>query len=105
MSSTSTMSRSLERPMMISRFIRSGNSPPWYLPEMKRSAKRGRSFMDGVAAKDSKILVPKSWTAQANHLVSVRRDRLFHQLFMCGAQCVDHTAVDLFRNDEAGMAQ
>src|SRR3954466_14686185 len=46
MSSTSTMSRSLERPMMISRFMRSGNSPPWYLPEMKRSAKRGRSFME-----------------------------------------------------------
>ena len=38
MSSTSTMSRSLDLPMMISRFIRSGNSPPWYLPEMKRSA-------------------------------------------------------------------
>src|SRR5512147_1977252 len=40
------MSRSLDLPMMISRFIRSGNSPHWYLPEMKRSAKRGRSFME-----------------------------------------------------------
>ena len=38
MSSTSTMSSSDDRPMMISRWGRSGNSPPWYLPEMKRSA-------------------------------------------------------------------
>ena len=38
MSSTSTMSSSDERPMMISRWGRSGNSPPWYLPEMNRSA-------------------------------------------------------------------
>ena len=37
MSSTSTMSRSDERPMTISRLGRSGNSPPWYFPEMKRS--------------------------------------------------------------------
>jgi hypothetical protein len=48
MSSTSTMSRSLERPMMISRLTRKGNSPPWYFPEMKRSAKRGRSVIDAV---------------------------------------------------------
>ena len=41
MSSTSTMSSSDERPMMISRWGRSGNSPPWYLPEMKRSAQSG----------------------------------------------------------------
>ena len=38
MSSTSTMSSSDDRPMMISRCGRSGNSPPWYFPEMKRSA-------------------------------------------------------------------
>jgi hypothetical protein len=38
MSSTRTMSRSLERPTMISLFVPSGNSPPWYFPEMKRSA-------------------------------------------------------------------
>ena len=37
MSSTRTMSRSDERPTTISRLGRSGNSPPWYLPEMKRS--------------------------------------------------------------------
>src|SRR5215471_5287809 len=37
-SSTKTMSRSLERPTMISRLSSSGNSPPWYLPEIKRSA-------------------------------------------------------------------
>src|SRR5262249_51813424 len=54
-------------PMMISRFMRSGNSPPWYLPEMKRSANRGRSLMESDC-KDSKILVPKSPQAQANHL-------------------------------------
>ena len=38
MSSTSTMSRSLERPTMISEFAGRGNSPPWYFPEMKRIA-------------------------------------------------------------------
>src|SRR5579864_2018861 len=38
MSSTSTMSRSLERPTTISRSMRRGNSPPWYFPEMNRSA-------------------------------------------------------------------
>ncbi len=38
MSSTSTMSSSDDRPMMISRCGRSGNSPPWYLPEMNRNA-------------------------------------------------------------------
>ena len=43
MSSTSTMSRSDERPMMISRWGRNGNSPPWYFPEMKRNAHRGDS--------------------------------------------------------------
>src|SRR5208282_5358702 len=35
-SSTSTMSRSLERPTMIWRSVAIGNSPPWYLPLMKR---------------------------------------------------------------------
>src|SRR5262245_44866737 len=38
MSSTRTMSSSLERPMTISPSIGRGNSPPWYFPEMKRSA-------------------------------------------------------------------
>ncbi len=38
MSSTKTMSRSLERPTTISLLFASGNSPPWYFPEMKRSA-------------------------------------------------------------------
>ncbi len=38
MSSTRTMLRSLERPMMISGWLPRGNSPPWYFPEMKRSA-------------------------------------------------------------------
>ena len=43
MSSTRTMSRSLERPTMISGWVPSGYSPPWYLPEMKRSASRRRT--------------------------------------------------------------
>jgi hypothetical protein len=38
MSSTRTMSSSLDRPITISPFSGKGNSPPWYLPEMKRSA-------------------------------------------------------------------
>ena len=38
MSSTSTMSSSLERPMTICFSAFSGNSPPWYLPEMNLSA-------------------------------------------------------------------
>ena len=36
MSSTSTMSRSLERPTTIGLSLTMGNSPPWYLPLMKR---------------------------------------------------------------------
>src|SRR5258706_12626070 len=38
-SSTRTMSRSLERPTTISLLGTMGNSPPWYFPEMNRSAK------------------------------------------------------------------
>src|SRR5687767_12569314 len=38
MSSTRTMSRSEDRPTTISRSGRSGNSPPWYLPEMNLRA-------------------------------------------------------------------
>ncbi len=36
MSSTSTMSRSLERPTRICLSVAIGNSPPWYFPLMKR---------------------------------------------------------------------
>ena len=43
MSSTNTMSKSDERPIMISRLGRSGNSPPWYFPEMKRNAQSAES--------------------------------------------------------------
>ena len=43
MSSTSTMSRSLERPMTISLVVPSGNSPPWYLPRMKRKRELARA--------------------------------------------------------------
>ena len=39
MSSTSTMSSSLERPMTICLSAFSGNSPPWYFPEMNLRAK------------------------------------------------------------------
>ena len=54
MSSTSTMSRSDERPMMISRLGRSGNSPPWYLPEMaqRRAAMRKQ---DGAAQRAARV--------------------------------------------------
>ncbi len=38
MSSTSTMSSSLERPITICLSLFSGNSPPWYFPEMNLSA-------------------------------------------------------------------
>src|SRR5215471_9557951 len=38
-SSTRTMSRSLERPTMISLLGVIGNSPPWYFPEMNRRAR------------------------------------------------------------------
>ena len=38
MSSTRTISSSLERPITISPSSGRGNSPPWYFPEMKRSA-------------------------------------------------------------------
>jgi len=38
MSSISTMSCSLERPISSSPASESGYSPPWYFPEMKRSA-------------------------------------------------------------------
>src|SRR5438874_1973028 len=104
MSSTSTMSRSLDRPMMISRFMRSGNSPPWYLPEMKRSAKRGRSFMDGVATKASKILVPNPWQAQANAPLVSRR-RIVDERIARRTERIDDAPVDLFRDDQARMAQ
>ena len=114
MSSTSTMSRSLDRPMMISRFIRSGNSPPWYLPEMKRSAKRGRSFMD-LQRKDSKILVPNALRAQANHLDQSLWHGLFSPLqssrrrasssWRMRPQRIDDAPVDLFGHHQAGMAQ
>ena len=47
MSSTRTMSSSLERPITISPVSGRGNSPPWYFPEMKRSAK-DRSALGGL---------------------------------------------------------
>src|SRR5258708_39814967 len=105
MSSTRTMSRSLDRPMMISRFMRSGNSPPWYLPEMKRSAKRGRSLTLCNAAK---ILVPKARVAQANALprtALVGRDRLVDERVGWRSQRVDDAPVHLFGHDQARVAQ
>src|SRR5205085_1649341 len=47
MSSTRTISRSLERPTTISLPGGSANSPPWYFPEMNFSAKA--RFFPGVA--------------------------------------------------------
>jgi hypothetical protein len=44
MSSTRTMSSSLDRPITTSLSTRRGNSPPWYLPEMNLRAK-----LDGVS--------------------------------------------------------
>ena len=49
-SSTSTMSRSLERPTTMGWFSSMGNSPPWYFPEMNRRASRDRELPFGGAA-------------------------------------------------------
>ena len=49
MSSISTMSRSVERPITSSPAAARGYSPPWYFPEMKRSA-YARSLMVKLSA-------------------------------------------------------
>ena len=47
--------------MMISRLGRSGNSPPWYLPEMKRNA-HGAASPVGLSPVMSRGLnVLKTW--------------------------------------------
>src|SRR5688500_8964997 len=46
-SSTRTISRSLERPMTISWNSSKGNSPPWYFPEMNRNASRVEDGLGG----------------------------------------------------------
>ncbi len=63
MSSTSTMSRSLERPTTICLSAATGNSPPWYLPLMKRkhvaNVRRAMHVPAGALAMGSCI----SWVA------------------------------------------
>src|SRR5580692_6584272 len=48
MSSTRTMSRSLERPTMICRSSEMGNSPPWYFPLMKRKTYERPSILGAI---------------------------------------------------------
>ena len=56
MSSTSTMSSSLERPMTICLSVFRGNSPPWYLPEMNRRAQ-------AVSVLDAAIVVRSPYSS------------------------------------------